>query len=94
VFNNPVKIPQWILPQLQNSKSYFSSCAYLHTDSMPSWQSFFLSQNVQQFCLLCTYALLNAHLALSESSVMPELTAEFSFRAELNAHQRASQNSS
>jgi hypothetical protein len=55
VFNNPVKIPQWILLQITELKE-FSSCAHLHTVSMPSWQSIF-SQNFQQFyTLLCTYA--------------------------------------
>jgi hypothetical protein len=37
VFNNPAKILLWTLLQSLNSKSSF--CAYLHTYSMPSWQS-------------------------------------------------------
>jgi hypothetical protein len=45
VFNNPAKIPQWILLQITKLKE-FSSCACLHTVSMPSWQSIF-SQNFQ-----------------------------------------------
>jgi hypothetical protein len=35
VFKNPMKIPQWILLQITELKE-FSSCAHLHTVSMPS----------------------------------------------------------
>jgi hypothetical protein len=56
VFNNPVKILQWILPSITELKEFPSPCACLHNGSMPTWQSVF-SQNVQQLCtLLCTYA--------------------------------------
>jgi hypothetical protein len=53
-------------------KEFSSPCAYLHTYSMPSWQSIF-SQNVQQFCPLSVHSMhpLNALLAeLSESLVI------------------------
>jgi hypothetical protein len=39
VFSNPMKILQWILLLVQNSKSSLLSCACLHTFSTPSWQS-------------------------------------------------------
>jgi hypothetical protein len=42
VFNNPVKIPQWILPLNSRTQRVLSSYACLHTVSMPSWQSIFL----------------------------------------------------
>jgi hypothetical protein len=42
VFNNPVNITQWILPLNSRTQRVLSSYAYLHTVSMPSWQSIFL----------------------------------------------------
>jgi hypothetical protein len=72
VFNNPVKILLLGLFFKFRTQRVLFSCAYLHTYSMPTWQSIFL-QNIQQFCpLLCTLMhLLNALLAeLSESLVI------------------------
>jgi hypothetical protein len=39
VFGNPMKILQWILLLVQNSKNSLLSCHCLHTFSMPSWRS-------------------------------------------------------
>jgi hypothetical protein len=59
VFNNPVKIPQWILLQIIELKEFSSSCVCLHTYSMPTWKS------------ILSFHLLKAHLEeLFESSVI------------------------
>ena len=42
VFNNPVKINQWILPLNSRNQRVLSSYVYIHTISMPSWQIIFL----------------------------------------------------
>jgi hypothetical protein len=69
VFNNPVKILQWILPSAQRTQRVLSSPVPVCTMAqMPTWQSFY-PRTDNNFGISCVpIHLLNAHLEeLSES---------------------------
>jgi hypothetical protein len=72
VFNNPVKIPSVdTSSSSRTQRVLFLFCACLHTDSMPSWQSFSSTERSTVLSPCAPMHLLNALLAeLSESSVI------------------------
>jgi hypothetical protein len=72
VFNNPVKIPQWILPQIQNSKSSLLFSVPVCTILNAHLAEYLLSELPAVLSSFCApMHPLNAHLAeLSESSVI------------------------
>jgi hypothetical protein len=96
VFNNPEKVPSVDPSSLPELKEFFSSCAYLHTVSMPTWQSFpFTERSTVLSSFVHSLHLLDALLAelyrtLNDSVFFFKLSAEFFLKCTaahmLNAH--------
>jgi hypothetical protein len=56
VFSNPVKIPQWILPQILELKEFSSLPVPIYTLSLCPPSRVSSSRTSNSFVLLCTYA--------------------------------------
>jgi hypothetical protein len=63
VFNNPVKILQWILPLNSRTQRVLFSCACLHTDSNAHLAKYLLTEHSTVLSSVHSLHLLNAHLA-------------------------------